>query len=146
MVKFVEILFICLWFPIWEYGELGTSLHAHTHAAWAPLQFARNYLNCVIYTRLPPVKGWTCSFNLSLFYRIYLLPVNSVPVFITAICFLHPLPFSVYTSTSSLRTPLLCSGCRSTQFNFTVLLQHEGGLSRCEGERKGKKYKEESCR
>lgn len=30
---------------------------AHTHAGWAQLQFARNDLSCVVYTRLPPVKG-----------------------------------------------------------------------------------------
>lgn len=41
--------------------------HTHTHTAWAPLQFARNDLSCVIYTRLPPVKGWMCSFNFFLF-------------------------------------------------------------------------------
>lgn len=44
-----------------------THTHTHTHAARAPLQFARNDLSCVIYTRLPPVKGWMCSFNFFLF-------------------------------------------------------------------------------
>lgn len=67
---------------------------------------------------------------LSLFYWIYLFPVSAAPMFITAICLFLPFPFSLLPP--CLREHYYsgcprCGGCRCTQFNFSLLLQCEGG-------------------
>lgn len=78
----------------------------HSHTAWAPLQFAWNDLSCVIYTRLPPVKGWMCSFNFFLFpigfiyfLSVLLLCLLQQSAFFFPSPFLHSHPVSENTIT-----------------------------------------------
>lgn len=83
-------------------------LDTHTHilalswictycTAWAPLQFAWNDLSCVIYTRLPPVKGWMCSFNFFLFSIGFIFFLSALLLcLLRQSAFFFPSPFLCY--------------------------------------------------